>query len=183
MCDPVNDVKSSDEILCRQVAAWEKERDRLNDLIDYVKGAVNGYQVVRLKGMALPHVDDLAVDRTAAKMREKLAKQRAKGYRGWDDPILCTVPFLVDGLLSHVAKGDPIDVANFAMFLSERGVTAQEMNDGVNRMIMGATQGDREMLAAIVKSYALRHGAAVADKPVAEVIQHICSLIEKEVSC
>ena len=64
-----------------------------------------------------PHSDDLAVDRFAAAMKAKLAKQRAKGYGGWKT---CPVERLQEMLFAHVTKGDPVDVANFAMMLSSR---------------------------------------------------------------
>ncbi len=68
-----------------------------------------------------PHTDDLAVDRFAAAMKAKLAKKRAEGRGGWDDPESCTTAFLSSLLRDHVAKGDPVDVGNFAMMLHQRG--------------------------------------------------------------
>lgn len=65
------------------------------------------------------HPDDLAVDALAAAMKAKLARQRAKGYGGWDTD--CTQQRLSDLLRGHVDKGDPVDVANFCAFLVSRG--------------------------------------------------------------
>lgn len=67
------------------------------------------------------HTDDMAVDRFAAAMKAKLASARAKGRSGWDDPERCTVEHLSELLHGHLAKGDPVDVANFCMMLSARG--------------------------------------------------------------
>lgn len=67
------------------------------------------------------HPDDIAVDRFATMMKDKLAAARAKGRGGWDDPSQCTVEDLSIMLRVHVGKGDPVDVANFAMMLSMRG--------------------------------------------------------------
>lgn len=67
------------------------------------------------------HSDDVAVDRFAAVMKAKLAQKRAEGYGGWDDPEQCPVERLAELLHKHVSKGDPIDVANFAMMLHCRG--------------------------------------------------------------
>ena len=71
------------------------------------------------------HPDDIAVDdftaHVAAAMKAKLAKKRAKGYGGWHDPAQCSVEYLSRLLRKHVEKGDPIDVANFAMMLHQRG--------------------------------------------------------------
>lgn len=71
------------------------------------------------------HPDDIAVDRftaqMAADMKAKLAKKRDDGYGGWDDPDEWLQPFLSRKLREHVSKGDPINVANFAMMLHVRG--------------------------------------------------------------
>ncbi|ERJ35898.1 hypothetical protein L810_1155 [Burkholderia sp. AU4i] len=66
------------------------------------------------------HPDDLAVDRFAATMKAKLAEKRAAGRGGWDDPKQCHVSTLARMLVEHVAKGDPVDVGNFAMMLHQR---------------------------------------------------------------
>ena len=67
------------------------------------------------------HPDDAAVDRFAAAMKAKLADARAKGRGGWQDKDDCPQQRLSDMLRAHVEKGDPRDVANFAMFLHQRG--------------------------------------------------------------
>lgn len=65
--------------------------------------------------------DDMAVDMLAAAMKAKLAKARKKGRGGWQDPEQCTADSLRQDLRRHVHKGDPVDVANSAMFLYARG--------------------------------------------------------------
>lgn len=70
------------------------------------------------------HPDDAAVDRFAAEMKAKLAAARAKGRGGWDGPE-CNADTLSRMLRDHVAKGDPRDVANFCMFLHQRGEAIQ----------------------------------------------------------
>ena len=67
------------------------------------------------------HPDDLAVDRFAVAMKAKLAKKRADGRGGWQDKGDCSQQFLSDLLRGHVGKGDPVDVANLAMMLHQRG--------------------------------------------------------------
>lgn len=96
------------------------------------RGATLEAHVAQALGMALyyapnaeaqaepVHPDDAAVDTLAAKMKAKLAKQRAKGYGGWDTPE-CSQRRLSTMLREHVAKGDPVDVANFCAFLAARG--------------------------------------------------------------
>jgi hypothetical protein len=64
------------------------------------------------------HPDDLAVDKFASAMKEKLAQARAKGRCGWEE---CAPADLSAMLYEHVAKGDPRDVANFCMFLWNLG--------------------------------------------------------------
>jgi hypothetical protein len=66
------------------------------------------------------YLDDWAVDRFAAAMKAKMAKQREKGYSGWDDPEQCPTERLQTMLFEHIAKGDPVDVGNFAMMLWNR---------------------------------------------------------------
>lgn len=72
------------------------------------------------EAVAWAHPDEVAVDLFAVAMKAKLAMQRAKGYCGWDDPAQCTVESLAEQLMRHTKKGDPVDVANFAMMLHQR---------------------------------------------------------------
>jgi hypothetical protein len=67
------------------------------------------------------HPDDLAVIQFSLMMRDKMAASRDKGRSGWDDPTCCTIEYLQELLLSHLEKGDPVDVANFCMMLQHRG--------------------------------------------------------------
>ena len=63
-------------------------------------------------------IDNEAVDKLAEAMKNKLAKKREQGYHGWET---CKHSDLVQLLINHVDKGDPIDVANFCAFLFARG--------------------------------------------------------------
>lgn len=63
-------------------------------------------------------IDNEAVDKLAKAMKNKLAKKREQGYHGW---ATCKHGDLVQLLINHVDKGDPIDVANFCAFLFARG--------------------------------------------------------------
>lgn len=65
--------------------------------------------------------DDLCVDRFAMEMKSKLHRARIDGRSGWDNPARCTMADLSRMLIEHVGKGDPIDVANFAMMIHQRG--------------------------------------------------------------
>lgn len=64
------------------------------------------------------HPDDTAVDTFAAAMKSKLAKAREKGRGGWQE---ADAGVLSGMLRHHVDKGDPLDVANFCMFLWSLG--------------------------------------------------------------
>lgn len=66
-------------------------------------------------------VDNAAVEVLSMNMKAKLAGQRSKGYRGWNND--CTQQHLSDLLRQSVDKGDPVDVANFCAFLLACGET------------------------------------------------------------
>lgn len=91
------------------VKAWKDAIETLS------KGSENGV-----------HPDDVAVNRFSEAMKIKLAKSRDKGRGGWENPALCKVIDLASMLIDHLPKGDPVDVANFAMmlFFREGGNTA-----------------------------------------------------------
>ncbi|MCJ8053815.1 hypothetical protein GB928_018320 [Shinella curvata] len=65
--------------------------------------------------------DNYAVDQFAMAMKVKLAQKRLEGRGGWDREDECSKEFLSQLLREHIEKGDPIDVANFAMMLHQRG--------------------------------------------------------------
>jgi hypothetical protein len=67
------------------------------------------------------HIDDRAVDRFVGCMKRKMAKKRMDGRAGWHDPEQCTIGELSAMLIEHVDKGDPLDVAIFAMMIHQRG--------------------------------------------------------------
>lgn len=77
--------------------------------------------VICAKPAASAHTDDLAVDRWASAMKAKLAKKRAGGRSGWDNPEECSTADLSYLLIQHCFKGDPLDVSNLAMMLQQRG--------------------------------------------------------------
>lgn len=99
------------------------------DAIRVDKDCVRGYQLdaldAALKAMPPPavpntHQDDFAVDLFAAAMKSKMAAGRARGRSGWNDPMLCSGDSLRRLLAESIAKGDPVDVGNFAMMLFNR---------------------------------------------------------------
>jgi hypothetical protein len=58
--------------------------------------------------------DNAAVDQLAAAMKAKLARKRTEGRGGWRE---CSEGELWRWLREHVEKGDPVDIANFAMMI------------------------------------------------------------------
>lgn len=100
------------------------------------------------------HPDDAAVDRFAAAMKAKLAAARAKGRGGWDDPNVCSVEFLAQLLVEHLAKGNAgtfEDVANFAMMLHQRGAEPKVLADAAP-IAQTAPQGKFRMGDLVKKS-------------------------------
>ncbi len=67
--------------------------------------------------------DSRAVNRFSKFMLAKMAQAGVNGRSGWYDKERCTREYLSDMLRRAVAKGDPVDIANFAMMLHDRGET------------------------------------------------------------
>lgn len=65
------------------------------------------------------HPDDIAVDAFSVAMKIKLAKKRTEGKFGWQSSLWTTEQISWQ-LWAHLNKGDPVDVANYCMFLSAR---------------------------------------------------------------
>jgi NTP pyrophosphatase (non-canonical NTP hydrolase) len=107
------------------------------------------------------HPDDIAVDRFAQSMKEKLAKKRGEGRGGWENKDECTAEFLSELLIGHVGKGDPIDVANFAMMLHQRGERiispAPAVPEGYALVPIEPTTEMIKAGEATFKSYCFRH--------------------------
>ena len=68
-------------------------------------------------------IDTRAVLLTAQGMLDKMYASSDAGRSGWHDPTRCSTRMLMTALLEHIAKGDMIDVANFAMMLWQRQQT------------------------------------------------------------
>lgn len=96
-------------------------------------GLEGGYSILAIQPQTPQHTDDAAVDRFASAMKAKMAASRAKGRGGWDDKRACVEGNLQRMLIEHIAKGEPVDVGNFAMMLFNRGEqTAVRKQFGVN---------------------------------------------------
>jgi hypothetical protein len=80
-------------------------------------------------------VDDVHVGIFAEVMRDKLAKKRKQGFEGWLDASVCSVETLAKRLVECVFKGDPVDVANYAMMLNRRGVSDLTLRYAIHERI------------------------------------------------
>lgn len=103
------------------IAALQKFASQISDTGIRTGAMVSIDQLCALRSQpAQYHPDDIAVDAFSATMKAKLAKKRDEGRGGWDTPE-CTQELLSGMLRNHVDKGDPVDVANLAMMLHQRG--------------------------------------------------------------
>ena len=74
--------------------------------------------------IAAVHSDDIAIDGFAAAMKAKMAASRAKGRSGWPTASSAHLTYL---LVEHLEKGDPVDVANFAMMPHQSGQSVDKI--------------------------------------------------------
>lgn len=85
--------------------------------------------------MSQAEIDDSALADFTAAMREKLARSRAKGRSGWQDPALCPEARLVAMLIGHLPKGNPgnfLDIAILAMMLHQRGTDPAALKEALS---------------------------------------------------
>lgn len=68
-------------------------------------------------------IDKMAVSNMSASMLHRMTEKRSKGKAGWHDKEKCSAERLNALFHNAVLKGDPIDVANYAMMISQRGET------------------------------------------------------------
>lgn len=64
--------------------------------------------------------DTIGVIRFAQEMEIKLGIKLAQGRSGWNKPDEVSIRELQKMLREHVDKGDPVDIANFAMMIWNR---------------------------------------------------------------
>ena len=76
--------------------------------------------------------DDRAVDLFVAAMKRKMAEKRGQGKSGWQNQARLSAGALQGLLVDHLAKGDPVDVGNFAMMLRNRGERTNEFTEQLN---------------------------------------------------
>ncbi|QYY30333.1 hypothetical protein K2O51_23475 [Cupriavidus pinatubonensis] len=101
------------------------------------------------------NTDDIGVEQLAGAMKRKLAKCRAAGRGGWDSPLDCSIERLAAMLGEAVCKGDPVDVANFAMMLHVRGGDHQLIAQTAMRALLwGSREDQSERIAELEKQLA-----------------------------
>lgn len=94
------------------------------------------------------HSDDICFDIFAQACKTKLAKSRAKGRGGWDNPEACRVETLANMLVEHLLKGNAgtfEDIATFAMMLHQRGADPKVLADAAKGERF--THAEREAVA------------------------------------
>lgn len=117
----------------------------------------------KLKPPAIPlasgagyHSDDIAVDKFAAAMKEKLKVAREqKGRSGWET---CTPEYLANLMYGHLHKGDMRDVANFAMMIWHVGNGAAFQVPIVDQSEIGRLKAENAKLQQALS----RAGKAIA---------------------
>ena len=103
--------------MVEHLQAWAKKRELSLDDAD-VQHWPAMLSAAPVPAQAEQHPDDIAVDRYASALKQKLGIARTKGRGGWQT---CSNEDLSRMLREHVEKGDPRDVANFCMFLWSLG--------------------------------------------------------------
>lgn len=123
---------TDDELICeaRELETHGGPSHGLQNQLAQALRELHAFRQRNAMRMREQHPDDLSVDAFAEIMKAKLAKKRGDGRGGWKGPD-CSVDALSAMLREHVEKGDPVDVANFAMMLQQRG-----------EMIAAASRGD-----------------------------------------
>lgn len=109
------------------------------------------------------HPDDHAVNRFAAVMKGKLAAKRLQGRGGWQEP---EVPngYLSRMLREHVDKGDPVDVANLAMMIHQRGERIAPENEGASCKAIDKAEAEAAELLTRLAAAEAQVGALTAER-------------------
>jgi hypothetical protein len=110
----------ADDFLQHFYLGWQASRQALSSCSEIPNSSDHASRQ-GVEGDGGQHIDDIAVDRFAEAMKKKLAKQRQKGYGGWNDKEMCPDGRLQKYLGAHLGKGDPVDIGNFAMMIWNRG--------------------------------------------------------------
>jgi len=92
------------------------------------------------------HPDDEVADRFAAALKAKMAKSRANGREGWNDPARTSDQTIAVELVQHLFKGNPgniLDLGCLAMMLHERNADPRMLADIARGIILQALLPER----------------------------------------
>lgn len=141
--DQIDVLQSAYAQLERRLATCEDALKRLKanteDTVQKALGEVTKQVQLLAQGQQAPscpttmaiapsHKDNTGVEVLAAAMKNKMRVCRVRGKGGWDDPKKCSVEMLLSLLQREVSKGvevDPVDVANYAMMIYNRGIAGE----------------------------------------------------------
>lgn len=87
------------------------------------------------------HIDDTRIDIFAQAMKNKMSFGRENKKRGgWDNEAEVSDEQLARMMIEHIPKGDPVDVANFAMMLFSRGATVASIQKAFDSVIVSTAE-------------------------------------------
>lgn len=89
-------------------------------------------------------IDENGVAGFSAAMREKLAAARENGREGWQDPEMVSDLQLASDLVNHLCKDNDIsnfvDIANYCMFLHQRGAYPGIIREALITLLLGGQE-------------------------------------------
>ncbi|MCL4526486.1 MAG: hypothetical protein M1492_08325 [Gammaproteobacteria bacterium] len=111
--------------------------------------------------IAAVNSDDIAIDAFTAAMKAKMRRSREeKGRGGWQTASAAHLTYL---LVEHLAKGDPVDVANFAMMLHQNGQNIDEaVVQAYRKAVAGSEAHEEEIIMRTMMFSSLATGMAKA---------------------
>ena len=137
-----------------------------------------------LTGDRATDFDNDAVYQFSKLMKDKMAKSRAKGRKGWNDPTQCSPDFLRHLLYEHIYKGDPVDVANLCMMLRHYDEpTTPKPEDDLRLLHTEAADAElatlRAQIAALTPPPDFEEGAAIGYAQAMHDIKRLQAQVER----
>ena len=137
-----------------------------------------------LTGDRATDFDNDAVYQFSKLMKDKMAKSRAKGRKGWNDPTQCSPDFLRHLLYEHIYKGDPVDVANLCMMLRHYDEpTTPKPEDDLRLLHTEAAEAElatlRAQIAALTPPPDFEEGAAIGYAQAMHDIKRLKAQVER----
>ncbi len=141
------------EIALSTLEAIAKRHQLVGDVLEPVKdiraaakmaGAAAARLARTVAALDATHTDDFAVNRFARAVKAKMARSRAKGREGWDDPARCSDELLARMLVEHLGKGNAgtfEDIGALAMMLHQRGADPAVLQQAARTHTLEAVEG------------------------------------------